>query len=179
MEENKKVTWRHLAKGQEIKGYVQSNRYCRLTGFVKDANAAYVTVEKWRHGGEKQRIDSNAWFLVPMTDEEIIQKYNTDAGKLVQAIQNQMYSDEIGYKEMWNAWLSTNPWEMAQYCKKHKIAILGHCKDIVPKKAMFSGDIMDVGVCAEDEDGDRFWCHFRENDIEVMKKTYKKYQEHI
>ena len=179
MEENKKVTWRHLVKGQEIKGYELSNRYCGITGFVKDANAAYVTVEMWRQGGEEQRIDSEAWFFVPMTEEEIIQQYNTDAGKIVQSLQNQMYPDEIGYKEMWNAWLSTNPWEMAQYCRKHKVTILGYCKDIIPKKAMFSGDILDVGICAVDEDGDRFWCHFRGKDIEVMKRTYEKYQDHI
>ena len=114
-----------------------------------------------------------------MTEEEIIQQYNTDAGKIVQSLQNQMYPDEIGYKEMWNAWLSTNPWEMAQYCRKHKVTILGYCKDIIPKKAMFSGDILDVGICAVDEDGDRFWCHFRGKDIEVMKRTYEKYQDHI
>ncbi len=26
---------------------------------------------------------------------------------------------------------------------------------------MFSGDTLDVGVCAEYDDGERIWCHFR------------------
>lgn len=89
-----------------------------------------------------------------------------------------MYRDEIGEKEMWNAWLSSDPWEMAQLCKEKKVTVLGHCKDIAPKQAMFSGDLLDIGVCAEDEDGYRFWCHFRSSDIDIMKKRYQRYQEY-
>lgn len=86
--------------------------------------------------------------------------------------------DEIGEKEMWNARLSSDPWEMAQLCKEKKVTVLGHCKDIAPKQAMFSGDLLDIGVCAEDEDGYRFWCHFRSSDIDIMKKRYQRYQEY-
>lgn len=46
-----------------------------------------------------------------------------------------------------------------------------------PKHAMFSGELLDVGICAEDEDGDRFWCHFKSNSVEVMKRRYERYQE--
>ena len=84
----------------------------------------------------------------------------------------------IGEKEMWNARLSSDPWEMAQLCKEKKVTVLGHCKDIAPKQAMFSGDLLDIGACAEDEDGYRFWCHFRSSDIDIMKKRYQRYQEY-
>ena len=30
---------------------------------------------------------------------------------------------------------------------------------------------------AVDEDGDRFWCHFKSNSVEVMKRRYERYQE--
>lgn len=45
------------------------------------------------------------------------------------------------------------------------------------KTAMFSGDTLDIGVCAEYEDGERFWCHFRSSELEMMQKLYEKYQE--
>lgn len=38
---------------------------------------------------------------------------------------------------------------------------------------MFSGDTLDIGVCAEYEDGERFWCHYRYSDIEKMIEQYK------
>lgn len=44
---------------------------------------------------------------------------------------------------------------------------------------MFSDELLDVGICVEDEDGDRFWCHFRSSSIEIMKRRYERYQEYM
>lgn len=178
VKEDKKVTYKHLKIGRRINGTEYEKTRCGFTGYVKDINSAYVTVEMWRQGGEERKVDSRSIFLIPMTEEEIIEKYNKMAGKIIEAIQNRMHRDEIGEKEMWNAWLSSNPWEMAQLCKNKKITVIGHCRDIAPKHAMFSGDVLDIGVCAEDEDGYRFWCHFRSDYITTMKKNYQRYQEY-
>lgn len=178
MKEDRKVTYKNLKVGQMINGTEYENTYSGFTAFVKDINPAFVTVEMWRQGGDEKKIDSRSLFLLHMTEDEIIEKYNKAAGKIIEAIQSPMHRDEIGEKEMWNAWLSSNPWEMAQLCKEKKVTVLGHCRDITPKHAMFSGDILDIGVCAEDEDGYRFWCHFRSKDILVMKKRYQRYQEY-
>ena len=62
---------------------------------------------------------------------------------------------------------------MAAYCAKEKIKVVGHSTDITPKDPMFSNDILDVGVCAEYENGERFWCHYRSRSIENMKEVYK------
>ena len=59
---------------------------------------------------------------------------------------------------------------------KKNLTIIGSCYDIPPKHAMFSGELLDVGICAEDEDGDRFWCHFKSDSVEVMKRRYERYQ---
>ena len=87
-----------------------------------------------------------------------------------------MYRDEIGEKEMWNAWLSSDPWEMAQLCKEKKVTVLGHCKDIAPKQAMFSGDLLDIGVCADDSV--RLLSQFvEEMDLSDLYSTYQRIPE--
>ena len=111
--------------------------------------------------------------------DEIKEKYNQMAGTVVKAIQNRLENYEIGYHEMFNSWLSSDPWEMAQACAKKNLTIIGSCYDITPKHAMFSGELLDVGICAEDEDGDRFWCHFKSDSVEVMKRRYERYQEYM
>lgn len=176
MEESRKVTYKHLKAGQKINGTEYENRFSGFTAYVKNVNPSFVTVEMWRQGGDEKKIDSRSIFLIPMTEDEIIEKYNIAAGKIIEAIQNPMHRDEIGEKEMWNAWLSSDPWEMAQMCEMKKVTVLGHCRDITPKHAIFSGDVLDIGVCAETEDGYRFWCHFRSKDILAMKKKYQKHQ---
>ena len=178
MEENKRVTYKNLKAGQMINGTEYENSHSSFKGYVKNINPAYVTVEMWRQGGDEKRIDSRSLFLIPMTEDEIIEKYNVAAGQIIEVIKNPMFHDEIGEKEMWNVWLSSNPWEMAQMCKMKKVTVLGHCRDITPKHAMFSGDILDIGVCAEDEDGYRFWCHFKSEHIMTMEKRYQRYQEY-
>lgn len=177
MTENKKVTFKHLNKGQEISGTEYGNHSSRFRAYVKDINPAYVTVAMWSPDGQEERLNAESMFLIEMTDEEIREKYNKRAGEIVQNIQTDLLRDQIGYHEMWNGWLSNDPWELAQACVDKKLTVLGHCNDIIPKTAMFSGDKLDIGICVEDEDGDKFWCHFRSADIHVLVRRYERYQE--
>ena len=179
MEELKYVTYKHLKKGQKINGIKKENVNSGITGYVKDVNVAYVTIEKWERGGKEERYTTDWMFGIKLTDDEIRQKYNAKAGEVVAAIQNRLETYEIGYHEMWNGWLSSDPWELAQECTQKKLKVIGHCTDIVPKTAMFSEDILDAGVCVEDEDGDKFWCHFRSDSIEIMTRRYERYQEYM
>lgn len=180
MKEFKKLTYRQLKPGMRIEGTESINRRSGFIAYVKDVNPAYVTVAMWRENGEEEKIlSSDSTFLVPMTEDEFILHFNKEAGDVVKALQNKLHRGEIGYKEMWNGWLSSDPWELAQTCKKEKLTILGHCTDIDPKIAMFSGDVLDAGVCVETSDGERFWCHFRSVDIEKMVRMYERYQVYI
>lgn len=180
MTEEKYVTYRHLKKGQEISGAKQGNSWHGFKGYVKEANAAYVILELWNPGGPEERYPSEeTLFGIEMTEDEIKEKYNQMAGTVVKAIQNRLENYEIGYHEMFNSWLSSDPWEMAQACAKKNLTIIGSCYDITPKHAMFSGELLDVGICAEDENGDRFWCHFKSDSVEVMKRRYERYQEYM
>lgn len=173
MTEQKTVTWRNLQLGQEIQGYKEGNRSSGFRAYVKDTNSAFVTVEMWRKGsGEEKRISSDAMFCVEMTYEEFKAKYFNKAKEVMKNIQTKLHYDEIGPHDMWNAWLSYDPYEMAQYCVQHNLTIVGHCTDIMPKISMFSGETLDVGVCVECEDGERFWCHWKMQDINELIADY-------
>lgn len=178
MNDTRKVTYRQLVKGQLIAGTEQGNSRASFKAYVKDVNPAYVTVEMWKKGGVEDRIRSDGYFLIPLTEDEFILKYNRKAGEILDALQQKLSPDEAGAKTQWNSWLSSNPWELAQFCTEKKLTIRGHCTDIAPKRS-WGGDLLDVGICAEDEDGDRFWCHFRSSTIEKMLRMYDRYQGYI
>lgn len=171
--ERKQVTYKQLKKGQEIREIRGENETRMLRAYVKDINPSYVTVELWKPGGMEEKISTSNMFGVEMTEKEFEDKYRKRAREILKNIGNKLALDEIGYHEMWNGWLYGTPYEMAAYCAKEKIRAVGHSTDITPKNPMFSNDILDVGVCAEYENGERFWCHYRSRSIENMKEVYK------
>lgn len=173
MMEEKLVTWKNLKVGQEIGGTRDDNWDRSFRAIVKSINPAFVTVEMWRAGGKEEKINSDAMFRVEMSEKEFKEKYREKAIEVLEGIQNKLHRGEIGEHEMWNAWLCGTPYEIAKYCVKEGMSVIGHSTDITPKIAMFSGDTLDAGVCAEYEDGDRIWCHFRSGDIGKMLEKYK------
>ncbi|MEG2001005.1 MAG: hypothetical protein RR053_06405 [Evtepia sp.] len=170
--EEKFVTYRNLKVGQKIKGVKDGGRHSMFTAFVKSINTVYVTVEMFNLGGNEKKIDSSAMFCIELTDDEFNDKYREKAKEALCGIQNKLHYDEIGYHEIWNAWLCGTPYEIAKYCVEKDMKVVGYSSDIAPKIAMFSGDVLDVGVCAECADGERFWCHFRKSDIDKMIERY-------
>lgn len=171
MAEKKDVTYKNLKIGQEIKGHKLEGHDVSYSAIVKSINPSYVTILKW--GKIEEQVDSRSLFCVEMTEQEMKDKYKKKAKEVLKNLKNKLHRDEIGYHEMWNSWLYGTPYEVAQYCVNDKIKVIGYCTDIKPKYAMFSGDVLDVGVCAEYEDGERFWCHYRYSDIERMFKRNK------
>lgn len=172
MSEYKKVTYKQLKVGQEIEGTTLGNCNSGFSAIVKDINPAFVTVLMW--GRDEKKISSEAMFEVKMTEDEIAEKYREQAKEVLKGIQNILHRDQIGYHEMWNRWLYAGTvYDIAAYCLKEKMNIVGHCKEIHPKTAMFSGEVLDIGVCAEYEDGERFWCHYRSSDLERLLKRNK------
>lgn len=173
MKECKLVTYKNLKIGQEIRGTNDGGCDSSFIAFVKAINPAFITVEKWRIGGDEEKINSTLMFKVELTEDEFNSKYREPAKEVLKGINNRLHKDEIGYHEMWNAWLYGTPYEIAKECVKNGIRVVGYSAEIHPKIAMFSGDTLDVGVCAEYEDGERFWCHFRSKDIKEMINDYK------
>lgn len=165
----KAVTWRNLQKGTPLFGCKDGTGNRIFRGTVIDTNPAYVTV---RIGDYEDKISSEAMFLVEMPDDEFRMKYNTYAGVLVKAAQTKLSRDELGPHDMYNGWISADPWLMAERCIEGGITIIGHCTDI-PEKPRF-----DIGLCAEDN-GERFWCHYSSDGLEQLVKGYGIYQDLI
>ena len=172
MKEYKQVTWKQLTIGQEILGTVEPGRWCSWKGYVKSINPAYVTVAMWKPDGKEEQISSSVMFDVEMTDDDFKAKYYKQARELYKNIQNRLAAYEIGTHEMWNLWISCDPYEMAQYEIKYKFKVIGYCTDIIPKTSWL-GNILDIGICMEYEDGERYWCHSSMYDLNAMLEDYK------
>ena len=158
--ENNHVTYKALTKGQMIKGAKDGNRTSIFTGYVKDINPSFVTISMWSKDGKEEKFSTHLLFAVEMTEREFNCKYREKAKEVIKNIQNKLYKSQIGSHDMWNSWLFGTPYEIACECIKEKITIVGYCDDIIAKHNLFSGEPMDIAVCAEYEDGDRFWCHY-------------------
>lgn len=172
MKDTKTVTYKQLKPGQAIEGWNEGGMCHMARAIVKNVNPAFVTMMVF--GTREEKVRSDCMFTVELSDEEVKAKYHETAKAVVKNIQTKLQQYEIGYHEMWNAWCSFDPYEMATYCVKEKIKVIGYCADIVPKIAMFSGDTLDIGVCAEYEDGEKFWCHARLSDLEQMVERFEK-----
>lgn len=176
IDKSKYVTWRHLKPGDKIKGWKAGNgcRYAKAT--VVSVNSAHVTVSVFDRYEEK--IDAEtAMFEVEMTDKEFRAKHAAGAAEIIKNIQNKLQIDECGYHEMWNVWIGVDPYEMAAYAQKHKFKVVGHSVLSFPKHPMFGGDPLDIGICCEYEDGERFWCHARSSYLQDMVKYYGRHKE--
>ena len=167
--DTKLVTAKNLKVGQRIEGWKIGNRTCLGAHIVKEITPFQIRLA-WRETDEGEWIDASAMFEIELTDKEFYQKYQKDAEKIQVALQNKLLRDEIGYHEMWNAWLSYDLYEMAQYCRKEKMKIIGYSEDITPKHS-WAGDILDIGICAEEEDGTRFWCHCSRDIFEYLQRS--------
>ena len=172
MDHTKYVTWRHLQPGTQIRGYKCGNltSHCRAT--VQSANYDTVYLLKW--GTEPFTLDSQTTqFEVEMTEKEIIEKYRAAAQKLLQALNNVMLEGQCGYHEMWNSWLSVDPYEMAAQCMKNKITVVGYMKLSQPKFSWKDNEPYDIGICCEYEDGERFWCHAWSGLLKTLNENFE------
>lgn len=170
--ENKQVIYKNLSLDQEIKGYTLGGTTSSFNGIVKDINAANVTVWAWGNSNLERKISSEAMFMIEMTEAEFNDKYREGAKEVLKNIQNKLNYDELGSHEMWNSWLYGTPYEMAKSCQENHMKIIGHSSDIIPKTSMISGEIYNLGVCVECDDGERIWCHYSTKCLEDLLDRY-------
>lgn len=166
------VTWRNLEKGQKIRGWQCDGSHRMASAIVKDTNPAVVTLLVF--GKTEEEVDSEAnMFEVDMTEDEIHAQYEKAAAEIIKNIQIELPISEIGEHEMWNGWISCDAYEMAMALAADSIKVVGHCTEIVPKHAMFSNDLLDVGICIEYDDKERCWCHARSSDIDNILENWE------
>lgn len=152
------ITAKNLSAGQVIRGYKEGTRTCFSTRIVRDVNPAYVSVQ-WENGGDIEKIPANYLFIVDMTEDEFRAEYRKAAEEVCANIQNELEEYEIGQHQMYNAWLSTDAYEMAAECIDGGFRIIGHCRKI-DRKITWLNTVLDIGVAIEYEDGEKYWCHW-------------------
>lgn len=166
MGDTKKLTARQLKEGQKIESWTEGKTWHGATATVKQVGPDGVVLLVFEE--REERVGLEATFEVELTDTEFIAKHRSGARAVMAALCNRLAEYEIGYHELWNSWLSADPYEMAFECARNKICVVGYCKDITPKCAMFSGETLDIGICAEYEDGERIWCHYKSDNLFYM-----------
>lgn len=166
--EKKYVTYRHLKKGQEICGYKSGGCDASFSAIIEEINPAFVKVLKW--GKTPEEIPSEGTgFAVYMSEDEFRAKYRLEAINIMRALENKLDDYEIGYHEQWNSWISYDIYELARNCKENNIKIIGLCESVYQRYK----DDKDIGICVEDEEGKKFWCHASERILSRMIKMYK------
>ena len=179
-EEYKKVTYKHLHKGQEVYGIEAGTKTGRFFGYVVDINVAFVSIAHFSIDGPIYKYNSTeTLFRIKLDNEEYRKKYNDYVVKIIDGIQNKLSEYEIGQHSVDNSWISTDPWELAATCKEANLHIMGYCPDIPPKNV--GAIIWDVGLCIAKEGitENKIWCHFSMNGIKTIIERYKYRQEWI
>lgn len=131
--------------------------------FLKDNVLCY---NSWTN--DNITISNKVIVEIPLSKEEIEEKYFLKAKEIVVAMSNKLY-DNGGYPhEMWNEWACcVNPYDMAKICEENSITVIGY----FPLYEWKKGDL-DIGVLAEDNKGDRFWCHANSMWFERWRKMF-------
>lgn len=159
MREVKRIPLRTVKAGDTFNNLIIDNVGSIFSHYEVIKNEGAFVVLK-QYDQKKIILTENAFIEVPLTVQEFKNKYEQDKQKLVQAMKNKILLDDCGSHEMYNAWIDPDPYQMAANCKAEKLTVIGVC-DLGEfyKVAMFSDDILDIGVVAEYEDGTRIWCH--------------------
>ena len=163
---SKFVSSSELIPGQEVTAIRLPRGLIMLSQPVLRVDNSGVVLKDYT--GKEAVHPLSAQYEVEMSEDEFRTKYRRRAKKVMAALCNKMANYEIGPHEMWNAWLSNDPYEMAAFCEENHLRVLGYCTDILPKVSMFGDDYMDVGICAEESDGTKLWCHFFTETLRYM-----------
>ena len=167
--DTKWVTAKNLKVGDKIQGWKIGGSRHMCSKVVQEVTPFQVRVA-WRMEEDGEWVDASAMFEVELTDKEFYTKYRKDVEELQIALQNKLLRDEIGRHEMWNAWTAYDLYELAWNCRKEKIKILGWTEDITPKHS-WAGQLLDVGLCVENEEGERFWCHVSRDIFDYFERS--------
>ena len=176
MAEEKLVIGKTLKIGQEVKGYELGNKSVFCTMYVKEITPFKVILTMWKKDGKETEVPIEAKFKVELTEEEVIEKYKNKTAENYKILHNKLNDYEIGYHEMWNGWLSYDLFELTQNLACENLRLVGYCDSITPKHT-FYGEIEDIGICVEYDDGTKFWCHSSKKTLDKMLKRYEKYLE--
>ena len=106
---------------------------------------------------------------IDFTEEEIYKRDFDKAREIALAMKHEMYDEGDATHEMWNGWITTDPYKMAKTAKEQDIFVLGWFK-LKDYQRRMNG--LDIGIVAEDFNGNRIWCHAKSSWFEKWEKWY-------
>lgn len=161
--ETKYISLSELKVGMEIQGYKNGNKTTYHSANVVSIKNNTVKLS-W---GDSLKNASDYMFEVELTEEELREKYKHAIEEIREALNHDLGQVD-GYHEMWNSWLCAESLiKMASNLNEHKLRIIGYATLTTPKRTMF-GTVLDVGVVAEYNDGERIWCHTSSDHIKSL-----------
>ena len=163
MSETKYISLSELKVGMEIQGYKKGGTTSCCTKEIVSIKKNTVKFN-W---GDPLKNASDYLFEIKLTEEELQEKYKDAVQEIKEALSHDLGQVD-GYHEMWNSWLcAVSLTEMASQLNEHKLRIIGYATLTSPKRTMF-GTLLDIGVVAEYEDGERIWCHTSSEHIKSL-----------
>ena len=118
-----------------------------------------------------EEIPRNALFEVELTTEEFNTKYREAAKGIYEILSGGEYVGDHGYHEMYNGWLGSTCQNMAKNLQEERLQLVGWFWLSEIKHGWF--DDCDIGIIAENKDGERFWCHYTKSSIDEMCEMYR------
>lgn len=156
--EMKKIPIKQMKKGDTFRILYTNDGTVRIADF-KIIEICGIFAKISAYGREETISTENCFVDIPLTKEELENKYNNEISELKVKLAHKMSNtDNIGKHEMWNGWISSDLIEMAQACAKYNIKIIGYFQLSNPKR-LVGKTFLDIGIVAEDNNGSRFWCH--------------------
>lgn len=173
MRETKKLTVEQLKIGQEFLCYKigQSTTHPCLCHIKEIGPDGIIIYDKTRPSAGSEKVPINAIFEVELTDKEFNQKYRDSAKEVYDILSGAEYIGDRGSHEMYNGWLGSTCQELYKNLKDEDWKLIGWFWLSNVKHGYFSD--CDIGVIAEDNDGERFWCHYTKQEIDYMCECYK------
>lgn len=171
--EKKRLTADEMQIDQKFLCYIIKNRCCMpWMCYVKEIKDDCVVIyDKTRPNLGSEEIPKTAIFEVELSEEEYNEKYYDAAKEIYKILSGGEYLGDRGYHEMWNAWIGCSCQEMYNNLREEKLTLIGWFWLSKVKHGFFSD--CDIGIIAEDENGDRFWCHWDKDSIDTMCLLYK------
>lgn len=168
MKDYKQVSIKNLNIGDTFSSYHKGNMSSMGATYTVEEITETEVICRNSWTKELQSFSKETIFVdIPMTEKELHIRDFDKAKEIAEAFEHQLYDPGDAPHEMWNGWLmGIDPYDIAAHLKEDKITIIGWFYLTYPK-----GDL-DIGVVAEDFEGDRFWCHAKKSWYSNWKKWY-------
>ena len=173
IKETKALTADQLRPNQEFKSYKLGKAVSiPWRHYIKEIKDDCVIIyDKNRPYAGEQSVSRSAIFEVYIAPEEFNLKYKEPAKEIFEILSGREYVGEVGQHEFDNSWLGSTCQELYNNLKNQNFKLIGWFWLQSVKHGFFND--CNIGIIVENETGDRFWCHYTKQGIDVMCELYE------